>query len=309
MTGDVLRVGTRGSPLALRQARMVAGALRRLRLGAEIVPVKTRADTYVERRIFELGTGVFVRELDGALLDGDLDIAVHSLKDIPTGMDPRLGVVAVLPRGPRHDLAITRWGIGLIEKGARLGTSSARRRAQWLRHRPDLRVAEIRGNVETRLEKVARGDCDGVSLAAAGLRRLGVKPRGLVVEPLPLGRFLHSPGQGAIAIVARRRGPWTKPLARLDHPPTRLETQAEREVMRSLSAGCIAPVAAGARLRHHRIHLRAEVLSHDGRRSIQAEADFPPGSAAGPRRLARRLLDGGGGELIAEAKKFLRQRG
>lgn len=292
-----IRVGTRSSRLALLQTQLFLGALGRARPGvkAEVVKVQTRADKFTERSILELGTGVFVRELDDRVLTGELDGAVHSLKDIPTDLPAGLAIAAVLPRGPRHDLLLSH-GSGLrdLPEGASVGTSSARRRAQLLRERPDLQVREIRGNIETRLGKVARGDYGATVLSAAAIERLSIDP-----APLLAVRLDHIPaaGQGAVAVVARAGSEW---FARLDDPAARAETDLEREVLRGVGAGCIAPVGVSAVAAGRRLRVAAEVLSPDGSRaaSFRGEVEF-----SGARRVVEALREQGAEELIHEARK------
>lgn len=312
-----IRVGTRSSRLALLQAEGFLRALREACPGveAEVVGVETRADRFVHRRIHELGTGVFVKEIDDRVLSGELDAAVHSLKDVPTELPEGLAITAVLPRGPRHDLLIStaEGGLGGLPRSATVGTSSVRRRAQLLRARPDLRPVEMRGNIETRLRKVANGECGAAVLSAAAIERLGLLPpggparatgvgrEGLVVSPLDPDRFVPAPGQGAIAIAARAGSPWTEPLARVDDPTARAETDLERGVLRELGAGCIAPVAVSAVSRDGRLEVRAEVLAPDGSRSATFRGEAEPGPQ-GIRRVAEALRRQGAEELIHGAR-------
>ncbi len=292
-----IRIGTRSSRLALLQTQLLLDALGRARPGvkAEVVKIQTRADKFAERSILELGTGVFVRELDDRVLAGELDGAVHSLKDVPTDLPAGLAIAAVLPRGPRHDLLLSR-GTGLrdLPEGAAVGTSSARRRAQLLRERPDLRVREIRGNIETRLGKVARGECDATVLSAVAIERLSIDP-----APLLAVRLDHIPaaGQGAVAVVARAG---SERFAKLDDPAARAETDLEREVLRGVGAGCIAPVGVSAVAVRNRLRVAAEVLSPDGSRaaSFRGEVEF-----SGARRVVEALREQGAEELIHEARK------
>ncbi len=296
-----IRVGTRSSRLALLQTGLFLEALRRARPGvkAEVVGVQTRADKFAERSILELGTGVFVRELDDRVLTGDLDAAVHSLKDVPTDLPAGLAVAAVLPRGPRHDLFLSRAaGLRDLPAGAVVGTSSVRRRAQVLRERPDLQVREVRGNIETRLGLVARGDYGATVLSAAAIERLSIDPAPLRAVRLDPGVFVPAAGQGAVAVVARAGSEWCDALAPLDDPAARAETGLEREVLRGLGAGCIAPVGVSAATSGRTLHIAAEVLSSDGSRA----ASFR-GEVGDARRVVEALREQGAEELIHEARK------
>jgi hydroxymethylbilane synthase len=193
--------------------------------------------------------GVFTRELEEALLAGEIDVAVHSLKDLPTEQPPGLVIGAIPPREDPRDALISRGGhtLASLPQGARVGTTSERRAVQLLAFRPDLTIEGIRGNVDTRLKKLSRGDCDAIVLASAGLHRLGRAHE--VTEVLPLEVMLPAPGQGALAVEVRGDDPFALELvAPLDHPPTRKAVLAEREFLRALGGGCRVPVAAYATL-------------------------------------------------------------
>jgi hydroxymethylbilane synthase len=250
------------------------------------------------------GKGLFTREIDEALLDGKIDLAVHSLKDLPTDLPEGLALGAIPIREDPRDVLIARQGgavsLDLLPAGGRVGTSSLRRAAFLRMHRRDLVVSEIRGNLDTRIRKVDEGDFDAVVLAAAGVRRLGWSAR--VTEFLPFESWLPAPGQGALAVVVRSadiaRLPW---LRLLDHPASRSATTAEREVLRILEGGCRLPLAAlglpfGAKLR-----LKAMVVHPDGSRLVRAEATGEQDEAkALGRKVADLLLTRGAGVLLEE---------
>lgn len=301
-----IRVGTRGSRLALLQTEMFLKVLRRSEPGveAEIVKIQTRADRFAERSIHELGTGVFVGEIDDRVLAGDLDAAVHSLKDVPTEIPEGLAVAAVLPRGPRHDLLLSPKSGGLRElpKGAAVGTSSVRRRSQLLRARPDLQIREIRGNIETRLRKVAGGDYGATVLSATALERLGLDPAPLRSAPLDPAVFVPAAGQGAVAVVTQAGSEWYERLIPLNDPATRAETDLEREVLRGVGAGCIAPVGVSAVASAGRLRVAAEVLARDGSRAASFRGTVEPGPA-GARRVVEALRAQGAERLVHEARK------
>jgi len=256
-----LVLGTRGSALALAQTRIVADAL-----GASVETrvIRTAGDAS-SRPLQELGDGVFVTAIEEALRSGEIDAAVHSLKDLPTGDRPGLVIAAILPREDPRDVLITsaRGGLGTLPHGARVGTSSPRRDAALRLLRPDITTAPIRGNVETRLAKVVGGEYDATVLALAGLLRLGVAVGD--DEILPADQMLPAPGQGAIAVQCRADDPITKGrLATIDDAPTRAATDAERELLRIMGGSCELALGALATRSGDDIVLDAAI---DGRRT------------------------------------------
>lgn len=294
------RLGTRGSALALAQADSVATALRRLGQDVEIVPIKTEGDRLFGARLADVGgKGLFVREIEQALADGAIDLAVHSLKDLPAEQPAGLELAAFPPREDPRDVLLTRAGGGFetLPNGARLGTSSLRRRALALALRPDLAVTAIRGNVDTRLRKLAEGACDALVVAAAGLARLGARPPHAC--PLAPEVFVPAVGQGILGVQVRRDDSETGRLVRtLDDAATRACGLAERAYLRRLGASCTTPIAGYAVLEPDRagarLHMRALVASEDGRRVLRAEAAGVPDDAEGlGRGLAEALLDQG----------------
>jgi len=256
-----LLLGTRGSALALAQTRIVTDAL-----GASVETriIRTAGDAS-SRPLQELGDGVFVTAIEDALRSGEIDAAVHSLKDLPTGDRPGLVIAAVLPREDPRDVLVTsaRGGLATLPRGARVGTSSPRRDAALRLLRPDITTAPIRGNVETRLAKVVRGEYDATVLALAGLRRLGVA----VADDEILGpdQMLPAPGQGAIAVQCRADDPLTRDrLATIDDAPTRAATDAERELLRLMGGSCELALGALAVRSGDDVVLDASI---DGRRA------------------------------------------
>lgn len=274
-----LVLGTRGSALALAQTALVVAALDG---DAEARVIRTTGDAS-DRPLYELGDGVFVTALEDALRAGTIDAAVHSLKDLPTGPRPGLVLAAILAREDPRDVLITtaRGGLATLVPNARVGTSSPRRDAALRAHRPDISTAPIRGNVETRLAKVERGDFDATVLALAGLRRLGIAFGS--AELLPLDVMLPAPGQGAIAVQCRAEdAAVVARLASIDDPDTRSATDAERELLRLLGGTCDIALGALARLEGRTLALDAHL---DGR-TAAARGDDPLAVA---RAVATRL--------------------
>jgi hydroxymethylbilane synthase len=311
---DVLRLGTRRSALALAQSQAVADAVTRATgRSVELVEVVTegdRSDAAVQQMG---GTGVFVTGLRDRLLAGDVDFAVHSLKDLPTAPAPGLVLAAVPEREDPRDVLVARGGLtlGELPDGARVGTGSPRRTAQLRALGLGLDVVAIRGNVDTRLRKVADGEVDAIVLARAGLARLGrVDEATEVLDPL---QVLPAPGQGALAVECREDdADLVALLATLDDAPTRAAVVAERTVLAALEAGCTAPVGALADIAmadiaagdgdELEIYLRAVVVSNDGSRAIRLSATGAGTDAAGVgRRLAADLLDAGAADLVGES--------
>ena len=292
-----LRIGTRASPLALAQANMAAAALvaaHGLDLAAlEIVPMTATGDRIQDRALAEVGgKALWTRELDAALDAGAIDIAVHSLKDVETLRDPRFALVAMLERADPRDRLVVRDGVDAaaiadLPQGARLGTSSPRRAAQVRRLRPDIETTLLRGNVATRLGKLAAGDVDATLLAAAGLNRLGMYEVGQVI---PIDLLLPAASQGAIGIECRADDAATRALlAAVDHAATHAAVAAERAFLAGLGGDCRSPVAAHAHWRGDgTLRLDAEIYSEDGAEHVAGHALMSDAAAAAD--LAHRLL-------------------
>jgi len=300
-----LRLGTRGSQLARWQAEWVAEQLRRLGHAVELVEIATRGDVERARSIEEIGTrGVFTKEIQRALLAGEVDLGVHSLKDLPTEPVAGLVIAAVPPRESVADVLVTTSAAALAElpHGARIGTGSLRRQAQLRHVRPDLHMEDIRGNVDTRLRKLDEGQFDAVVLAEAGLRRLGVAHR--ITQVLPFDVMLPAVGQGALAIECRADDEETRgAVAPLEDAAARAAVTAERALLAHLRGGCMAPVGAWGRIEQGTLHLSAVVLSADGRQRLARNDAAPIEDAeALGRRVAEKLLADGAGELIRSSR-------
>jgi len=288
-------IGSRGSQLALWQAEWVAAQLAARGRKARIQIIKTTGDKITDVALSKIGSkGLFTKELEEALLRGEIDLAVHSLKDMPTEIPAGLELAAVPQREDPRD-ALIGSTLHELKQGARVGTSSLRRSAQLRAARPDLTVESLRGNLDTRLRKLDKGQFDAIVLAAAGLRRLGWAHR--IAEALPVEIMCPAPGQGALAIETRE-GSGLGEL--LDDNPSRLAVTAERALLGGLGGGCQVPIGAHARLEGETLHLRAVVASPDGvnliaRQSSGAAADA---SAIGE-HLARLLLAEGAAAILA----------
>jgi len=303
-----LRLGTRASALARWQANWVAAALARQNVEIELVPITTRGDEFDRDRIGNLGEpGVFTKELQKALLDGRIDLAVHSLKDLPTEVVEGLTLAAVPQRHSPHDVLIGRGGARLhaLPAAAVIGTGSLRRRAQLLFARPDLVMKDIRGNVDTRLRKLEEGQFDALVLAEAGIARLGFEKH--VSEVLAPPMMLPAVGQGALGLETRSSDQVTCGLvADLDHSLTHRAVIAERALLSHLRGGCLAPIGALGQIADSTLTLIAAVLSYNGSKRLYAEGSGRPEEAeALGRQVALELIDQGAADLIAEARDAL----
>lgn len=286
----MIRLGTRASALALAQAEAVAAVLRRHGEAVELVPMRTEGDRLLDGRLADVGgKGLFVREIELALAAGRVDLAVHSLKDLPAEPPADLEIVAYPPREDPRDVLVTRepGGLDALPPGAVVGTSSLRRQALLHALRPDLRVAPLRGNVDTRLRKLQAGAADALVLAAAGLRRLGLVPAH--AQALSPDVFVPAVGQGILAVQARADDRRARSVAALvDDPVTRACALAERACLRRLGASCNTAVAAHATLAAGRLRMVGVVASEDGGRVVRVEDAAPPEEAE---RLGRGVAE------------------
>lgn len=278
----------------------MAGLLRPL-CAVELVTIETTGDQVRDRPLGELGgVGVFTKEIQRALLDGRVDVAVHSLKDLPTEPVPELALAAVPPRGPSEDVLIAPKHVTLdrLPSGASVATGSLRRRSQLLHRRPDLKLADIRGNVETRLRKSVELGLDGLILARAGLVRLGLADA--ITEVLDQSWLLPAAGQGALGIECRSADADTLALlGRLDDPATRAAVTAERALLAGLGGGCHVPIGTLGAVREGNLILRATVLAPDGSVRIDGErGGLPAAAAALGRQLAEEMLNRGAARLL-----------
>jgi len=296
----MLTIGSRGSQLALWQARWIQARIQSFGVESKIEIIHTTGDKITDVALSQVGTkGLFTKEIEEALLGGAIDLAVHSLKDMPTELPAGLTLSAIPEREDPRDAMIGGRLAGLKQK-ARVGTSSLRRAAQLRAIRPDLEIESIRGNLDTRLRKLDEGRYDVIVLASAGLRRLGWADR--ITEVLEPDVMCPAVGQGALAVETRDDGGEAQKIAgRLDHPSTRIAVTAERAVLAALGGGCQVPIGAYATVHDAQLSLRAIIVSPDGGEVIRRESGGAAGEAAGIGRALGEELLGAGGAKILEA--------
>lgn len=304
MAPKLLRIGTRASQLALWQANWVKSELEKKYPGMEVTltKIKTIGDKILDVPLAQVGgKGLFVKEIEEAMLRGEIDIAVHSMKDVPTEFPEGLGLYCITEREDPRDAVISRnVRFAELPRGARVGTSALRRQAQLLKERPDLQMVIIRGNVETRIRKLEDENLDAVILAAAGLKRLGFTDR--VAEYLDAEFSIPAIGQGALGIECRLDDPViTETIAFFNHPETSFAVRAERALLRHCQGGCQVPIAAHATVQGGQLRLVGFIAAVDGQRSIKGEIN---GSAEQCEELgillADQLLAAGGKEMLEE---------
>lgn len=298
----VVKVGSRGSALALRQTEEALGQLRPLYpdLDFQVVTVRTQGDITPDAPLAGMGLGIFVKEIERLLLDGHLDMAVHSLKDLPTKLPEGLALGAMLRRKDPRDVLVNRWSCKLADlpDGARIGTSSPRRRAQLINICPQVQVLPIRGNVDTRIRKAGGEEYDGAVLAAAGLIRLGLTEH--IAAYLSPQRFVPPPGQGVLAVEVRADNYQMIDLLRpIEHIETRLAATAERAFLEKLGSGCRMPVGAYARCQEELMMMTVFICSPDGQKAFRAKLE---GLALDPLQMASdaylAVVERGGGPLL-----------
>ncbi|MBS0208782.1 MAG: hydroxymethylbilane synthase [Planctomycetes bacterium] len=301
-----LKIGTRGSPLARWQSDWVADQLRAAGHEVELVVIATRGDKAQAGPISAIagGDGVFTKELQRALLDHEIDLAVHSLKDLPTAPVAGLALMAVPPRASSCDALLSRESLPFdqLPQGATIGTGSLRRRAQLLNARPDLKMADLRGNIDTRLRKLREGQYDAICLAEAGLDRLRLAEH--VTQVFPRSLMLPAVGQGALGVEGRGDDEATRrAVSTLDDLVTHAAVLAERSMLATLCGGCLAPIGAWGRVSGDQLKLDGVVLSADGRRRLYAagQADTSDPKKLG-KQVAEQLLAQGAAELIEQCR-------
>ncbi len=303
MAGGTITIGTRGSQLALWQANWVKEAVNRNHpdLTVELVIIKTKGDKILDVPLAKVGgKGLFVKEIEEALLDGRIDLAVHSMKDMPADIPVGLGIGAIPEREEPRDVLITRSGLPLerLDKGARIGTSSLRRSAQLLRVRPDISIVPLRGNLDTRLKKLESEALDAIVLAAAGVRRLGLADR--ITQILDESILLPAVGQGALCIEIRKNDSRMAPVvADLDDLPTRQVVMGERMFLNRLEGGCQVPIAGHGHIDENGYTLTGLVCDVDGSHQVKQSQTGPLAQSEQiGLQLAETLLAMGAGEIL-----------
>lgn len=301
-------IGSRDSDLAMWQSRWVAQALRRAhpKQTIRIAGMKTKGDHILEVALAKIGDkGLFTKELEVALLSDTIDMAVHSMKDLPTGLPDGLVIGAVCQREQPGDVLISRDGADLdnLRRGARIGTSSLRRRAQLLHYRPDLQMVDIRGNLNTRLRKFKEQELDAIVLAYAGIKRLGFED--MISQYIPYEICLPAVGQGSLGIEVRANdGAIRELIAAVDHAPSRTAIQAERAFLKRLEGGCQVPIGALGRVEDGTLQLEGIVAGLDGTNAVRHAVTGSADEAAGlGNRLAEILLDQGAGDILRRARQ------
>lgn len=298
----IIRIGTRDSELALWQATTVQNKLETLGYDTILVPTKSMGDQVLDKPLYELGvTGIFTKTLDVALLKGDIDVAVHSMKDVPTQLPKGIVQVAVLERAVTHDILVHK-GSGFLEQDqpATIATGSLRRKAQWLNKYPDHKVVDLRGNVNTRLLKLIENNWQGAIFAQAGLERIKLLPK----DAIQLDWMVPAPAQGAMLVVAKPEDDFTQQaLAHLNHSETEVATTIEREFLRTLEGGCTAPIGALAQIKDKKVHFKGVVFSLDGKQKIEIKKEVKLSEAKNlGKACAEEVLKNGGDKLMQEIR-------
>lgn len=300
----VIRIGTRDSELALWQAHTVQNALENLGHETELVPVKSEGDLNLDQPLYEMGiTGIFTKTLDIAMLTGKVDIAVHSMKDVPTSLPKGIVEAAVLKRANTLDILLHK-GLDFLDTGGVIATGSLRRKAQWLNRYPEHTVVDLRGNVNTRMKKLEESDWNGAIFAAAGLERINLKPE----DHLPLGWMLPAPAQGAMLVVAKEEDDYCRSaIAALNHKKSEICVHIEREFLKVLEGGCTAPIGALATIEGDLVNFKGALFSLDGKEKIEIEKNIPVDHIEDfGRNCALEVLNNGGKDLMKEIKQVLK---
>lgn len=300
----IIRIGTRDSELALWQANTVKKHLEALGHQTQLVPVKSQGDLILDKPLYEFGiTGIFTKTLDVAMLTGSIDIAVHSMKDVPTALPHGIVEAAVLKRADTRDILIHK-GLDFLESTGTIATGSLRRKAQWLHKYPKHTIEELRGNVNTRLKKLQDHSWDGAIFASAGLDRINLKPDSF----LNLDWMVPAPAQGAMLVVAKEEDAYCREaLSALTHEESQICVHIEREFLRTLEGGCTAPIGAIATIEANKIHFKGVLFSIDGNRKFEIErtVDLAEKEAFG-KACAEEILKTGGAALMKEIKASLK---
>lgn len=308
MAEKTIRIGTRDSELALWQAHTVQKQLNDLGYKTEIVAVKSQGDIILDKPLYELGiTGIFTKTLDIAMINGDVDIAVHSMKDVPTALPIGIVQAAVLKRANTLDILVHKGNLDFLETSGTIATGSLRRQAQWLNKYPNHTVVDLRGNVNTRMQKLQDSDWNGAVFAAAGLERINLKPSGYI----DLDWMIPAPAQGAMLVVAMANDDYTlEAVSQLNDIETEVCTYIERQFLRTLEGGCTAPIGALAKYNEQEdtIHFDGVLFSLDGKEKIEVNkvVDISEWKKLGF-YSAKEILDNGGAKLMTAIKTNLKK--
>lgn len=303
-----IRIGTRESQLALWQANKVKGLLEAQGYTTTLVPIKSEGDIDLVTPLYEIGVqGIFTKSLDIALLNGRIDIAVHSLKDVPTQLPKNIIQAAVLERGPVKDLLVYKHDTSFLDQPgyiAHIATSSVRRKAQWLRKYPQHQLHNLRGNVNTRLQKLAAENWNGAIFAAAGLERIGIRP----ATSIELDWMLPAPAQGAVVAVCREDDNFCQQACSpLNDLATALCTRIERDFLRTLMGGCTTPISAYATVSNETVHFSGELCSLDGRQLFSITEQIPLQDAGTiGKTAAEKILAQGGDKIVAQIRDAIK---
>ena len=301
----IIRIGTRDSELALWQANTVKRALENLGHAADLIPVKSEGDLNLDVPLYEMGiTGIFTRALDVAMITGKVDIAVHSMKDVPTALPKGIVEGAVLKRAKTKDILIHKGLDFLEEKEGTIATGSLRRKAQWLNKYPHHKVVDLRGNVNTRLQKLEDNTWNGAIFAAAGLERINLTPE----NHIDLNWMLPAAAQGAMLVVAKEEDQYCRnALFALNHHDSALCVHIEREFLRALEGGCTAPIGALAEISDDNVYFKGGLYSPDGKQKIEVENVVPVGDSAGfGKHCAQEVLSKGGDQIMKQIRQYLK---
>lgn len=299
-----IKIGTRDSELALWQANTVKTKLEKLGYKTKLVPVKSTGDLVLDKPLYELGiTGIFTKTLDIAMHNGTIDIAVHSMKDVPTSLPKNIVQAAVLERANVEDILIHK-RLEFLDTTGIIATGSLRRKAQWLNKYPSHRVVDLRGNVNTRLQKLADNNWNGAIFARAGLERINLKPENHIV----LDWMIPAPAQGAMVVVAMDDDEFSiKAISSLNHKDTEICTRIERDFLKELEGGCSAPIGALAKILDEKIYFKGALLSLDGKVKIEVETSVPIQNYKDFGILcAREVIENGGKELMKQIKEEMK---
>lgn len=299
-----IRIGTRDSELALWQANTVKSKLEALGYSTELVPVKSEGDLVLDKPLYEMGiVGIFTKTLDIAMINGQVDIVVHSMKDVPTLLPKGIVQVAVLERATSEDILVTKGEID-FEKPCTIASGSLRRKAQWLHRYPNHNVVDLRGNVNTRLQKLKDNNWQGAIFAKAGLERINVLPENYIT----LDWMLPAPAQGAMVVVAMENDEYSKNAAsKLNHKTSEICTHVERQFLRTLEGGCTAPIGAYAEIMEEQINFKGCLFSLDGKTSIDIERTVPISEYEGfGEQCATFILQNGGDALMLSIKNEMK---